>query len=104
MRILSSKRGRELAPGLGGSDAGALVRLAQGTTPGTHAGNPDQWWSERSTLVLSTGLDCQQSMTTVPGKAVLFGLMSLVSSPYSMRVQPPWRRLLKITHFLLLAL
>ena len=54
--------------------------------------------------MLSTGLDCQQSMRTVPGKAVLFGLMSLVSSPYSMLVQPPWRRLLKITRFLLLAL
>lgn len=93
-----------MRPGLDGSDAGALVRLAQGTTPGTHVGNPDQWWPEWSTLVLSTGLDCQQSMRTVPGKAVLFGLISLVSSPYSMLVQPPWRRLLEITHLLLLTL
>ena len=74
---------------LDGSDANALVRLAHGTTPGTHTANPEQWWSEWNTLVLSTGLDCQQSMRTVPGKAVLFGLMSLVSSPYSTRVQPP---------------
>ena len=70
-----------MRPGLDGSDAGALVRLAQGTTPGTHVGNPDQWWPEWSSLVLSTGLDCQQSMRTVLGKAVLVGLISLVSSP-----------------------
>ena len=88
-----------------GSDAGALVRLAQGTTPGTHVGKTlTSGGAEWSTLVLSTGLDCQQSMRTVPGKAVLFGLISLVSSPYSMRVQPPWRRLLEITHLLLLTL
>jgi hypothetical protein len=88
-----------LRPGLDGSDAGALVRLAQGTNPARDprrsslVGNPipnqsrvaaPEWslagrWS---TLVLSTGLGCQQSMRTVPGKAVLFGLMSLVSSPY----------------------
>ena len=100
-----------MRPGLDGSDAGALVRLAQGTTrtPGTHVGNPDQWWPEWSTLVLSSlhraGLPAvHENSSRIPAraKAVLFGLISLVCSPYSMLVQPPWRRLLEITHLLLL--
>ena len=66
------------------------IRLAQGTTPGTNVGKTlTSGGAEWSTLVLSTGLNCQQSMRTVPGKAVLFGLISLVSCPYSMLVQPP---------------
>ena len=55
-----------------GSHAGALVRLAQGTTAGTHAANLEQRRSKWSALVLSTGSDCWQSMRTVPGKPVLF--------------------------------
>ena len=53
-----------------GSDAGAWVRRAHGTAAGTCAANPDQRQPKWSVLELSTGSDCWQSCTAVPGKAV----------------------------------
>ena len=66
---------------LDGSDAGALVRAADGTAAGTHAANLEQQRSKWSALVLSTGSDCWQSMRTVPGKAVLFWTEVLDEQP-----------------------
>ena len=48
------------------------MRAAHGTAAGTHAANLEQQRSKWSALVLSTGSDCWQSMSTVPGKPVLF--------------------------------
>ena len=65
-----------------GSDAGALVRAAHGTVPGTPAVGPGQWRAQWSALILSIGLDDLQQMRTASRQAVLFGLLTLVSGPH----------------------
>ena len=87
-----------------GSDAGAWVRRAHGTAAGTRAANPDQRQPKWSALELSTGSDCWQSCTAVPGKAVSSWTGELGKQPILTTCAVSAHTLLLPIYLLLLAL
>ena len=87
-----------------GSDAGAWVRRAHGTAAGTRAANPDQRQPKSSAPGLSTGSDCWQSCTAVPGKAVSSWTGELGKQPILTTCAVSAHTLLLPIYLLLLAL